>query len=133
MNIPTNSIPKKLKKSESDAYKLGRVSAKIDQQNKELDQKVQMNTIQQVMLQTLSMKVQDNVAQLDRKQKDLESMMRSIQSPVVPPPMPMPDNISGAPVDPSQLQAPGGMPPDIGGMQQGQGMPPDMGGAPPSM
>ena len=132
ININSDRTPvTRPKKKDLQMYQLGRTSAAIDQKNKELDQKVQLNTVQQVLLQTATLKIQDLIAELTRKQKDIEAMSGGIGGGMPPPPA-LPPNMSGAPVDMSQLQAPGGMPqgmPDMGGMPQG--MPP--GGMPQGM
>jgi len=97
-----------------DFYSLGRASAFLEQQKKELDQSMQMNQLQLNMLAQSKQGLLDVLGDVKREQKGLNDMLASVQPP--------PPDVAGFPggVPPTGL---GELPAEAGNAMPMQGMP----------
>jgi len=137
-----NGIPKKSakvnKEIAADYYKLGRVSAALEQKKKDVDSQAQMNLIQQMQLQELMLKIKEMKLDLESQQK--LALMSGLQVggggagspyPPIPPDVGMP---MGMP--PPLPEQPPNVPPPLpveGNYADAGGLPPMMAPAPPMM
>lgn len=103
-------------------FHLGRASAKMDEQQRLLDQKMQLNLVQQIQLQESLMALKDMEANLERKNRMQEVTNAQGQGlPMGGPPPP--PGMAGLPME--------GPPPPMGGMPLPmEGGPAPMGGMP---